>query len=68
MSSRPALNDLAHNSSMEAMGFITLFMPSTIMEEVEKYLDKSPRWVTIMYPSFSKLDKFDKSSTARWRK
>lgn len=43
---RPALNDLAHNSSMEAMGFITLFMPSTIMEEVEKYLDKSPSdWI-----------------------
>lgn len=42
---RPAFDDLAHNSSLEAMGFMALFMPSTIMDEVEKGLNKSPRYV-----------------------
>ncbi|KAG0602531.1 hypothetical protein M758_10G020700 [Ceratodon purpureus] len=43
---RPALDDLAHNSSLEAMGFMALFMPSTIMDQVESGLNKSPSsWV-----------------------
>lgn len=39
---RPALDDVVHNSSLEAMGFITLFMPPTVMEAVEHGLNKSP--------------------------
>lgn len=44
---RPALHDLVHNSSLEAMGFMTLFMPSTVMDEVETGLNKSrSAWIS----------------------